>query len=64
MIGLRGRHPFLSSAFRFLASIIDAEDWRIIAVSIIVILVVGFLLILLAGAAGIAVAVFEEVRSM
>ena len=49
---------------RTIVSIIDGDDIKIIAVSIIVILVVGFLLILLAGAAGIAVAVFEEVRSM
>ena len=54
----------LSKVLRAFASVIDAEDCKVIAVSIIVILLVGLLLVLLAGAFGLAVNVFEEVRSI
>lgn len=54
----------LSKMLRAIGSIMDVEDCKVIAIGIIAILVIGLLLILLAGAAGLAVAVFEEVRGM
>ena len=54
----------MSKVFRTIGSVVDIEDCKVIAAGIIVILVIGLLLILLAGAAGLAVAVFEEVRGM
>lgn len=55
--------PF-SKVLRAISSIVDVEDCKVIAVVIVAILVVGLLFIMLAGAAGLAVAVFEEVRSI
>lgn len=52
----------LSKVLRFIG--LDGEDCRVIAVCIIAVLLVGLLLVMLAGAAGLAVAVFEEVRGM
>jgi hypothetical protein len=40
---------------------IDADDLKVIAVVFVVVLVVGLVVILLAGAAGIAVTVFDKV---
>ena len=54
----------MSKFFHAISSIVDAEDCKVIAVGIIAVLLVGLLLVMLAGAAGFAVAVFEEVRGM
>lgn len=49
-----------------MSKILDAEDIKVIVVGIVMVLLIGLFLILLAGvlgiAAGLAVAVFEEVR--
>jgi hypothetical protein len=47
-----------------LSKFLDADDVKVIATAIIAILIVGLLLVLLAGAAGLAVAVFEGVRGI
>lgn len=44
--------------------ILDADDLKVIATGIIVILIIGVLLVLLAVAAGFAVAVFEGARGI
>jgi len=49
---------------RTLTTIVDADDTKIIAVALVGVLVVGLLLVLLAGAAGIAWAVFEGARGI
>ena len=45
-----------------MSKILDSDDLKVIATGIIAILVIGLVLIILAGAAGFAVAVFEEMR--
>lgn len=54
----------MSRVVRALTAIVDADDAKIIAVALVGVLVVGLLLVLLAGAAGIAVAVFEGARGL
>lgn len=47
-----------------IGTIVDLDDAKVIAVGIIVILVVGLLLILFAGMAGLAVGTFEAMRAL
>ena len=54
----------MSRFLRLLTTIIDADDAKVIAVALVGVLVVGLLLVLLAGAAGIAWAVFEGARGI
>jgi len=53
-----------SSILRAVSSVIDGDDAKVIAVALVAVLMAGLLLVLLAGAAGIAVAVFEGARSI
>jgi len=43
---------------------LDAEDWKVIGVAFVVVLLIACLLIVLAAAAGLAVAVFDAARSI
>lgn len=43
---------------------IDADDCKVIAVILVVVLLVGLLLVLLAGAMGLAVNLFEVLRGL
>jgi len=47
-----------------MSRILDAEDWKVIAVCFVVVVIIALFLILLAGAMGFAVALFEEVRGI
>ena len=47
-----------------MSNLLDADDVKVIATGIIIVLIVGVLLIVLAGAAGLAVAVFDAVRNI
>ena len=54
----------LSRILRFLGSIIDAEDCKVIIVGFLIVWLIVLAFIILAGAAGLAVAIFEEMRGM
>ena len=54
----------LDAVGRVLGSILDADDRRALCQLAILVLVVALALILLAAAGGVAVAVFEEMRSI
>lgn len=51
-----------SSILRAIGSVIDGDDAKVIAVVLVAVAVLGLALVLLAGAAGIALAVFEGAR--
>jgi hypothetical protein len=46
-----------------LSKILDAEDIKVIATAVIIVLVIGLLFVLLAVEIGVAITIFERVRS-